>query len=267
MRVALKFAYDGKQFHGFARQPNLKTVEGEIIRILLENNYIQDTNKSIFRYASRTDKKVSALGNVIAFNTDKSLDNIFLDIDNQEDILFYGLKKVETDFYPRYAKQRIYRYYLKKNEYDIDTIISAASIFTGEQNFRNFARIESGKNPVRTIENIIIENVGDFLIIDFIAQTFLWNQIRRIVSAIEKVGQGKLKKNHIEEALNNPSGKVDFGLSSPIPLVLEEIIYNFEFIVDEELQEKKNNFDKLIFDSIKKFYCKKYWKDQPNYES
>ncbi len=267
MRVALKFAYDGKQFHGFAKQPNLKTVEGEIIKILMENGYIINPKKSIFRFASRTDKKVSALGNVIAFNTEKSLDNIFSDINNQDDILFYCIKQVEPDFYPRYAKQRIYRYYLKKNRYDIDIILSAASLFTGEHNFSNFARIEQGKNPVRKIENIVIENVGDFLIIDFFAQTFLWNQIRRIVSAIEKVGQGKLKKNHIEEAINNPSRKVDFGLSSPVPLLLEEIIYNFEFIVDEELQEKKNNFDKLIFDSIEKFYCKKYWNDQPNYES
>jgi len=27
MRPALKFAYDGREFYGFARQPQLKTVE------------------------------------------------------------------------------------------------------------------------------------------------------------------------------------------------------------------------------------------------
>ena len=27
MRVALKFGYDGRKYHGFARQPNLETIE------------------------------------------------------------------------------------------------------------------------------------------------------------------------------------------------------------------------------------------------
>ena len=257
MRVALKFAYDGKQFHGFAKQPNLKTVEGEIIKTLMEKDYISDPEKSVFRFASRTDKKVSALGNVIAFNTEKSLDNIFTDINNQDDILFYGLKQVESDFYPRYAKLRIYSYYLKKGRYDIDIILSAASLFTGEHNFSNFARIEQGKNPFRTIENIVVEDTKDFLIIEFFAQTYLWNQIRRIVSAIEKLGQRKLKKNHIEEALKNPSTKVDFGLSSPVPLILEDIIYPFDFNVDKKWKKRKKNFIKSIFNSIEKFYSKK----------
>ncbi|MBN2603450.1 MAG: tRNA pseudouridine(38-40) synthase TruA [Candidatus Thermoplasmatota archaeon] len=238
MRLALKFGYNGNQFHGFAKQPNLKTVEGEIIKTLMENDYISDPQKSIFRFASRTDKKVSALGNVIAFNTEKSLDNIFSDINNQDDILFYGLKQVEPDFYPRYAKQRIYRYYLKKNGCDIDIILSAASLFTGEHNFSNFARIEEGKNPVRTIENIIIEDTKDYLIIEFYAQTYLWNQIRRIASAIEKVGMGKLNLLDISVTLEKPEVIVDYGIASAEPLILMDVIYDFNFEYNEYYLEK-----------------------------
>ena len=148
MRIALKFAYDGHIFHGYARQPGLKTVEGEIISILVREEYIKNAKDSIFRSSSRTDKGVSALGNVIAFNTDKPIDNILKQINTKtEEILFYGIKEVEPDFYPRYAKQRIYRYYLKNNNFDMEKIISAASLFTGTHNFSNFARVEEGKNP------------------------------------------------------------------------------------------------------------------------
>ncbi|MBY9021829.1 MAG: hypothetical protein KGD67_12295, partial [Candidatus Lokiarchaeota archaeon] len=43
MRVAIKFAYDGRRFYGFARQPGLKTVEEEIIKNLkdIEINRLQ----------------------------------------------------------------------------------------------------------------------------------------------------------------------------------------------------------------------------------
>ena len=72
MRVAIKFAYDGKQFHGYARQPKLKTVEGELLKALVKHGFIEDIKESIFRSASRTDKDVSALCNVVGFNTDAS---------------------------------------------------------------------------------------------------------------------------------------------------------------------------------------------------
>ena len=39
MRVAIKFAYDGRKFFGFARQPGLKTVEGGLINMLVKNGF------------------------------------------------------------------------------------------------------------------------------------------------------------------------------------------------------------------------------------
>jgi tRNA pseudouridine38-40 synthase len=67
MRIALKFAYDRKQFNGYARQPSLKTVEGKIIDLLTSHDFIEDAKESMFRSASRTDKEVSSLGSVVAF--------------------------------------------------------------------------------------------------------------------------------------------------------------------------------------------------------
>ena len=121
MRIAIKFAYDGRAFHGYARQPKLKTVEGDIVDSLFNNGFIKDPKKSVFRSASRTDKGVSALGNVVAFNTDVSKKQIIKDLFNENpSIIFYGIKEVNQDFYPIYAKLRQYRYYLTSNNFDID---------------------------------------------------------------------------------------------------------------------------------------------------
>jgi len=237
MRIALKFAYDGRKFHGFARQPDLKTVEGEIIQLLIENGYILSPTKSVFRCASRTDKGVSALGNVIAFNTDKNVENIFEEINIDEDIVFYGIKKVDEDFYPRYAKQRIYRYYLKDKDCDIKEIKDTSSLFVGTHDFTNFARIEQGKNPVRTIDDIKVFEENEYVVLELFAQTFLWNQIRRIISAIEKVCNGKISNDEIINALKNPENNYDFGLADPKFLVLYNVVYDFVF--EEKLDFKK----------------------------
>lgn len=251
MRIAIKFAYDGRKFHGYARQPQLKTVEGEIIKTLVRHSFIEDTKESCFRSASRTDKGVSALGNVIAFNTDSSKKHIFQTLKTDLiDILFYGIKDVESDFYPRHAKHRIYSYYLKNNNFDMERILATTSSFAGEHNFSNFARLEEFKDPVRTIDNIILTEQDDFLIIDFFAQTFLWNQIRRIVSAIEKVGRKKLEKEQIVEALQNPDKKIDFGLAPAQPLILKDIIYNFDFEYDKKLLSMKSVLGENILSSL-----------------
>lgn len=251
MRIAIKFAYDGRIFNGYARQPQLKTVEGEIIKAIINNGFIEDTTESCFRSASRTDKGVSALGNVVAFNTHSSTDYIIRMLENDlTDIYVYGINEVDIDFFPRYAKQRRYRYYLRNENIDIDKLISITSVFAGEHDFSNFAKLEKFKDPVRIIDNIIINIQNDFFTIDFYAQTFLWNQIRKIVSAIQKMINGKIEKNHIIESLHNPNKKVDFGLAPPEPLILLDIIYDFEFKIDKRMQKLVEDLENKIVTSL-----------------
>ena len=251
MRVAVKFAYDGKNFHGYARQPELKTVEGELIKFLVKYGFIEDTKESVFRSASRTDKGVSALSNIIVFNTDSSKKQILNFLCNDlSEILVFGIKEVEQDFNPRYAKLRQYSYYLPIPNLDIEKIVTTSACFTGENNFSNFVRLESFKNPVRTIDNIIITHENDFLKIDFYAQTFLWHQIRRIISALIKIGIGKLEKEQITVALVNPEEKVDFGLAPAEPLILKDIIYDFNFEIEKTQFEKIKKLKEQIISSI-----------------
>ena len=251
MRISIKFAYNGKNYHGFARQPNLDTIEGSIIKSLMENGFINDLNTSKFRCASRTDKGVSAFGNVIVFNTESFKIQDLEDISIFDDIVLYGFKKISLNFNPRYAIKRIYRYHLPIVNFDYDSILSIIKVFIGEHNFRNFARIESFRNPIRNIENIICSENKDFINVDFHAKTFLWHQIRRIISAIIKVENKKLKLNSVIDALKKPNIIVDFGLAPPEPLVLKDIIYDFDFIYHKKQVNELNNLKLGIINNIK----------------
>jgi len=226
MRVALQFAYDGQGFHGFARQPGLRTIEGELISNLISEGFIEDVRTSQFRSSSRTDKGVSALCNVVAFNTTISKQKIVsIRTCSTNDIIIYGYALVDDSFYPRYATLRMYRYFLPRKVIDEDILLKTLGLFTGEHDFTNFARIETGKNPIRLIENIIIGSDEECFMIDFYAQNFLWNQIRRIISSILQISKNKINHQDIINALNNPSIQVDFGVAPPEPLVLKDIVF------------------------------------------
>ncbi|UCF50310.1 MAG: tRNA pseudouridine(38-40) synthase TruA [Thermoplasmatales archaeon] len=251
MRIALKFAYDGSKFYGYARQPNLRTVEGELIKVLIKNGIIEDTKDSYFRSASRTDKKVSAFANVISFNTNDSIKSVLKDLSNEfEDIVVFGANNINLDFNPRHAIYRNYCYYLNIKDLDVDKIISVSSAFTGKQNFTNFSRLESFKDPVRIIDNIVFSKIKDYLLIDFYAPTFLWNQIRRIISALVKIGNGKIGRQDIVEALCNPDKDVDYGLAPAEPLILKDIVYDFTFECDKEQLDKLELLKNRILNSI-----------------
>jgi tRNA pseudouridine38-40 synthase len=251
MRVALKFAYHGKEFSGYARQPGQRTIEQTLLTLLTDQEMIMDARTSCFRTASRTDRGVSALGNVCAFDTTYPSDRMLPRLSKSTSELFiYGIKVVAADFYPRHAVRREYRYYLRNHGLDVDRILYAASLFTGEHNFQNFARVEPLKNPIRSIDAMVVSEKKDFLIFDFYAQTFLWNQIRRIVSALQQVGEGTLSAHAIMQALHHPGQKVDFQVAAPEPLILSDVLYGFSFECLKGYATTLKMFEKRIVASL-----------------
>jgi tRNA pseudouridine38-40 synthase len=250
-RYAIKLAYDGRYFHGYARQPDIETVEGTIIQTCIDHDILQEPLTAKFQSSSRTDKGVSSLGTVISFNTQEKIGYDFFDLINEmEHIVIYGIRMVDPEFYPRYAKKRIYRYYLKKNGFEKDSISSSRNLFIGTHNFTNFARIEPGKKPVRTIDDIKIIESDRFILLEFHAQTYLWHQIRRIISALIKVEQGKITRTDIQEALDDPKKPVDFGLAPPSYLLLEDVVYDFSIPVDKKWKRRRDELGQSIIASF-----------------
>ena len=105
-----------------------------------------------------------------------------------------------------------------------------AKIFLGEHDFSNFARME-GKDSSRTIDSIDISRANGLLALDFKAQSFLWHMIRRIMSAIIDTCTGKISLDEIKTGLS-ATQKMDFGIAPPEPLILMDVVYDFDFEVN-----------------------------------
>ena len=67
----IDFAYDGSRFHGYARQPEVRTVQGELEAALFKLTGTVET-----AVAGRTDKGVHARAQVVSFETDEALDTV-----------------------------------------------------------------------------------------------------------------------------------------------------------------------------------------------
>ena len=247
-KLALKIAYDGTHFHGYARQPTVPTVEKSIIDVLLNKNIISDVKKAEIRCGSRTDKQVSALTNVMTFYTNKSAEDVLFSLSDEFDSIFpYGITEVDDNFNPRHAISRSYHYLLPKNRFSPSKLRNSLSLFKGEHDFSNFARVESHRNPVRTIDSIVVSEREDCIIVEITAQTFLWNQIRRIIEASIKYCKGKISLDQIQQALTHPDKTVDFNLAPATPLILTNIEYpELSFFEPEELKQRQNIVESMV---------------------
>jgi len=154
-KIALKIAYIGTNFHGFQRQPNHRTVEGELIYALKKLGYIDNLHDSKFGIAGRTDKGVHSLANVVSFMSEREIIVNQINHKLPDDIQIIAKAPVRYGFKPRYAKCKHYRYMFFENDLDISAMRKLASIFQGEHDFTNFSkRNESQKTMVRTIDKI-----------------------------------------------------------------------------------------------------------------
>ena len=220
----MKVAYRGADFHGQARQPGLATVEGEILRALVRTHAIRDARTSRFQSASRTDRGVSALGNVVAFDSQFAPEGAARGFNAKaRGVWSWAVASVDDAFNARKARERWYRYTLS-GVHDTDRLNAALRRFEGEHDFRNFT-----KDRARTTLRIDFAraNIGpEVTTLDFKAHSFRWNLVRRLVAAALRLEAGKTSLADIEAALDLPSS-IDLGLAPPEPLVLMDVSYDF----------------------------------------
>jgi tRNA pseudouridine38-40 synthase len=251
-RAAVKLAYEGKDFLGFQRQPRTRTVEDEVIAALVEIEAITDVESSRFKGASRTDAGVSALGNVVAFDTEFRKDRLLHALNAvSKGVYFFGIAEVPEGFTPRRASQRWYRYFLPSRGLDTGLVIESANLFLGKHDFKCFCKVDE-RSTVKVIQSIQVFPLGDFLIIDIKAREFLRSMVRRMVAAMDAVGRGKASLDEVHDALDGK--ECHFGMANAENLCLMDVIYPFEFELSCPSPLKKNletkrraNFIELAF--------------------
>lgn len=243
--MKLTIQYDGSNYHGWQKQNDRKTVEGQVLRaikILTKEDVILST-------AGRTDKGVHAYGQVANFFVEDkySTDNIRRGINSflvDDDIQVVKVEEVDGYFHSRFsAKGKRYRYILNNDrlmhpkyrrykgnipyDLDIDKIKECSQILVGTHNFSSFTKnvIEDEVNLVRTIDSIKIEKEGYDIIFTFEAESFLRNMVRIIVGSLVEVGRGKRDVQWIEKALREHKRKNAGPTISPSGLYLMEVYY------------------------------------------
>jgi len=231
-RIGLRIAYDGTRFFGFQRQPDKVTVEGELILALRKIGAIADSRSAYYRLSSRTDKGVSALGNVVSIDTSFPRHRLPRAINsNVAGMWCTGTALLPDDFDVRHAASRTYACYLPDCGEDIKAMRAAGRSFMGAHNFSRYAK-EDGRSPVRTVERIAVERKDGMLVFTIQGESFLWNQVRRMVWALQQVGADKAKARDISPETFKLKR---VGIAPAESLVLTEVDIGVEFDVPRSL--------------------------------
>ena len=226
MKIALGVEYLGTDFHGWQIQKSgLRTVQG-----VVEPALSKIANHPVRVFCSgRTDAGVHAQEQVIHFETQTSrTDGAWLFGGNANlpsDVNFKWAKEVNDDFHARFnAHARSYEYKihhhpvrssLKTGYYlweprslNIDDMRKAAAFLVGEHDFSCFrGSMCQAKSPIKTIEYLQIDEIGDDLIIKVKANAFLHHMVRNLVGTLLKIGREEESPEWMLSVLNSKDRK------------------------------------------------------------
>jgi len=158
----------------------------------------------------------------------------------------YSAVQVEDGFNPRWAIQRWYRYFLPVTIQDPASLRRAAQSFVGTHDFSRFARAD-GRDPVRTVDSITITESERFFTIDFKAESYLWNMVRRMVWHMDAVACGVIEA--VSTPLDPSSPLRRTGLSPAEYLLLMDVDCGIDFPRDPKTVKKlREEFQQRVID-------------------
>ena len=197
-RIRLDIAYDGSAFYGFQRQKKGRTVQ-KTFEDALEKLFARTME---VHGASRTDRGVHALHQVLHFDTDNALDTQSVkDLMNRvlpDDIVVHRAEDVPVVFHARYdALRKTYRYRITHEKdpflsrhatfmpaFDVDLAESILKRFEGTHDFTLFTKTPVPENARRTIHATTIEREASQTTITVTGDGFLRHMVRFILGAV-----------------------------------------------------------------------------------
>jgi tRNA pseudouridine38-40 synthase len=232
MRWLVQFGYDGAAFGGWARQPGLRTVEGEIRRGLVGFGVVPDADVLGMEAASRTDRGVSARANALALHTTLPGATLLRTLNGIDpDLFFTAAVPIADDFRVRHAVHRTYRYFEANPIQEPTRRDEAAALFSGVVDVRSFGRSVAAVTPAwRSVDFVRVLPAAGGSVVEVRAPVFVWGMVRKIVAALREVDAERLSTARLRSALEGRA-RLTLPLAEPEPLVLWNVEYPFPWTV------------------------------------
>lgn len=275
-RYRLSFSYDGTDFYGWAKQPGLRTVQGELLAALTVIFGEADDDFGI-RVAGRTDAGVHALHQQahieltrdqidrLGRNRDDIADPTYLaDRLNRilpQDLRVHTVAPAAEGFDARFsAIFRRYRYriadgaaannplearYTLNVFQTLNTIdMQAAALeVLGLHDFASFCRPRPGSTTIRELREIKVRRnpeAGNVIEIELLADAFCHNMVRSIVGALIAVGKGQATSADVRATLERASRTQSYRVVASQGLTLIEIGYPADDLLAQQAELAKN---------------------------
>lgn len=220
-RYKLTIEYDGAPYLGWQLQADGPTVQGALeAAVLAFSGEAARVNGS-----GRTDAGVHALGQVAhidlvkAWRLDTVRDAINAKLKLSSDpISVIAAEEVDETFDARFSARRrhyLYRIFNRRppgplvaehtwhvpRPLDIEAMNAAAVELVGHHDFSTFRAVNcQARSPMKTLEALAAERVGDEVHVRTHARSFLHNQVRSMVGSLVEVGLGRWSRADLAKA-------------------------------------------------------------------
>ncbi|HEC24431.1 MAG TPA: tRNA pseudouridine(38-40) synthase TruA [bacterium] len=250
MNYLIVLEYDGTNFNGWQIQNVIektyenKTIEDEISKAI---SIVTKFNTKLFA-SGRTDAGVHAMNQVanfkLPFYYDVNKFKISLNGILPSEISVKNMEIVHDSFHATHdtvAKTYLYKInsvsrspllsghsWFVKEELNFGLMSESARVFTGRNNFFNFAKREKKRRIIsyyRVISEIKIfrKNYGFDILVN--GEGFLRHMVRRIIGAIVSCGTGKTESAHLADMLEGKNLSYNVPCAPPCGLFLHSVRY------------------------------------------
>jgi tRNA pseudouridine38-40 synthase len=248
VRIRLDLAYDGTQFHGWAAQPGLRTVEAELAGALAT---VLRSDAVALTCAGRTDAGVHARGQVVHVDvaeTDLAVvgDGLLRRLNGvlPPDVRVRALAQAPAGFDSRFAAlERRYAYRVADTAAAVDPLARhqvltwprplelgpmnrAAAALVGQHDFASFCRRREGATTIRTLLELGWSRVdGGLAVATVRADAFCHSMVRSLVGCLLAVGDGRRPPEWAAQLLHASRRDPAVSVAPAHGLTLEEVVY------------------------------------------